>query len=248
MQVLEKYIYVKKICKLLAITCICIAVFSYAKKEYSNPDFGKTFGTKAQAAKQKLQSLNEQFLLCSKLCSEKIVFMQSLVFPEVMRYNSLKDGIETESLRTLYVQFGQEYANFSIGIFQMKPTFAVQVETKAKQLLPNSIYKDLQLMYEETDEESIREKRVERLQDDEWQLVYLTAFICICNETCKQKSFVDNKEKLQWYATVYNAGFDKTDTYISQKIKQENFYLNQGMPEKKFKYAAIASWYYNKPL
>jgi hypothetical protein len=248
MQALEKYIYVKKICKLLAVSIICIVVFSYAKKEYSNPNFGKTFGTKAEKATKKIHSLNEQFTLCSKLCAQDVVFMQSLVFPEVMRYNSLKDDIETESLRTLYVQFGQEYANFSIGIFQMKPTFAVQVETKAKQLLPDSIYKELQLVYEETDEESIREKRVDRLQDDEWQLVYLTAFICICNETYKQKTFANNKEKLQWYATIYNTGFDKSEQYISQKIKQENFYLNQGMPEKKFKYAAIASWYYSNPF
>jgi hypothetical protein len=242
---IKTFISAKSAYKILGLLCLILVAFSYAKKEYSNPDFGKTFGTKAEKATKKLQSLNEQFTLCSKLCAQDVVFMQSLVFPEVMRYNSLKDDIETESLRTLYVQFGQEYANFSIGIFQMKPTFAVQVETKAKQLLPDSIYKELQLPYEETDEESIREKRVDRLQDDEWQLVYLTAFICICNETYKQKAFVSDKEKLQWYATIYNTGFDKKEAYISQKIKQENFYLQQGMPEKKFKYAAIASWYFS---
>jgi hypothetical protein len=156
----KTFISAKSAYKIIALLCLILVAFSYAKKEYSNPDFGKTFGTKAEKATKKLHSLNEQFTLCSKLCAQDVVFMQSLVFPEVMRYNSLKDDIETESLRTLYVQFGQEYANFSIGIFQMKPTFAVQVETKAKQLLPDSIYKELQLPYEETDEESIREKRV----------------------------------------------------------------------------------------
>ncbi len=240
----KKFIYVKNVCKAIGLLCIILLAFSYAKKEYSNPDFGKTFGTKAEAASDKLQSLNEQFLLCSKLCSEKVVFMQSLVFPEVMRYNSLKDDIETESLKTLYVQFGQEYANFSIGIFQMKPTFAIQVEIKAKELLSDSIYKELQLMYENTDEEGIREERVERLQDNEWQLVYLTAFICICNERYKNKKFETTTEKLQYYATVYNTGFDKTEGYIYKKIKQENFYLQQGMPNKKFKYGAIAAWYF----
>jgi hypothetical protein len=240
------FISAKNAYKIIGLLIICVIVFSYAKKEYTNADFGKTFGNKAKAAKLKLNNLNESFELCSKLCKETPLFMQSIVFPEVMRYNSLKDDIETESLKTLYVQFGQEYANFSIGIFQMKPTFAVQVETKAKQLLPDSIYKELQLNYEEKDEELIREKRVERLQDNEWQLVYLTAFTCICNEVCKHKSFSSMQEKLQWYATIYNAGFDKTEAYISQKIKQENFYLQQGMPNKKFKYAAIATWYYLK--
>ncbi len=245
---IKMFISAKNAYKIPGLLCLVLIAFSYAKKEYSNPDFGKTFGTKAEKATKKLQSLNEQFMLCSKLCAKDIAFMQSIVFPEVMRYNSLKDDIETESLKTLYVQFGQEYANFSIGIFQMKPTFAVQVETKAMQLLPDSIYKELQLGYEETDEEEVREKRIERLQDNEWQLVYLTAFIVICNETYKQKAFVSEQEKLQWFATIYNAGFDKTEACMSQKIKQENFYLQQGMPDKKFKYAAIASWYYNNPL
>jgi hypothetical protein len=231
--------------KIAVLLTICIVFFSYVKKEYNNADFGKTFDSKATTAKDRLQKLNESFVLCSKLCNQSPLFMQSIVFPEVMRYNSLKDGIETESLKTLYVQFGQEYANFSIGLFQMKPSFAVQVETKVKQLLADSIYRELQLEYEEKDEEDLREKRIERLQDNEWQLVYLTSFICICNEIYKQMQFKSEEEKLQWYATIYNAGFDKTNEYISKKIKQEHFYLDQGMPDKKFKYAAIASWYYS---
>ncbi len=246
-QIMAKKIFTsaKNAYKIVFLVLICFIFFSYAKKEYSNPDFGKTFSNKAIQAKNKLQKLNEGFVLCSIQCNQTPMFMQSLVFPEVMRYNSLKDDIETESLKTLYVQFGQEYANFSIGIFQMKPTFALEVETKAKQLLSDSIYKELQLMYENTDEEGIREERVERLQDNEWQLVYLTAFICICNELYKNKKFETTTEKLQYYATVYNAGFDKTEDYIYKKIKQDNFYLQQGMPKKKFKYAAIVNWYYS---
>ncbi|MBL0144786.1 MAG: hypothetical protein IPP48_02535 [Chitinophagaceae bacterium] len=190
--------------------------------------------------------MDSNFALCAPVCRANSRFMQSIVFPEVMRYNSLKDGIEAESLRTLYVQFGEEYANFSIGLFQMKPTFAVQVEEKAKQLLPDSIYKELQLSYETTDKESIRANRVERLQDNDWQLVYLTAFVCICNEIYKDKKFETTTEKLQWYATVYNAGFNKSETYISKKTQEDNFYLQQNMPDKKFKYAAIAAWFYKK--
>lgn len=241
---IKTFISAKNAYRIIALLIVSILIFSYARKQYTNADFGKKFGSKAIDAKLKLQRLNESFELCSKLCNASPLFMQSVIFPEVMRYNSLKDDIETESLKTLYVQFGQEYANFSIGIFQMKPTFAIEVETKAKLLLHDSIYKELQLSYEQNNEELIREKRVERLQDNEWQLVYLTAFICICNETYKKKAFVSDKEKLQWYATIYNAGFDKTDAYISKKIKEENFYLEQGMPDKKFKYAAIATWHF----
>jgi hypothetical protein len=220
--------------------------FVYLKQWYTNPDFGATFGTKADRAIEKLVQKKEGFALCAPLCGVSTRFMEALVFPEVMRYNSIKDGIETESLRTLYVQFGSDYANFSIGLFQMKPTFAVAVETKAKQLLPDSIYKELQLEYTASGTEDIRQERVERLQDDDYQLVYLTAFIAICNKIYQHKNFATETDQLQWYATVYNAGFDKTDAYISQKINQENFYLQQGMPGKKFRYAAIAAWYYGR--
>jgi hypothetical protein len=40
------------------------------------------------------------------------------------------------------------------------------------------------------------------------------------------------------------AGFDRTNAYLEKKIEQENFYLEQGMPGKKFRYAAIVKWIY----
>lgn len=230
---------------IICILLICTG-FYVAKKIYSNPDFGKTFGPKAIAAEKKLVALEQNFILCASICKNSSRFMQSIVFPEVMRYNSLKDGIEAESLRTLYVELGEEYANFSIGLFQMKPTFAVQVEEKAKQLLPAGIYKELQLAYTVTNETQVRRERVNRLQDDDWQLVYLTAFISICDSLYTNQTFTNNTEKMQWYATVYNAGFDKSNEYIAKKITAANFYLQNGMPGKKYNYAAIAKWYYTK--
>lgn len=231
---------------IIVFSAMLYVLFVFSKKAYNDADFGKTFGSKAIEAEKKIGSLQEGFELCGLLCHEKPLFLQSIIFPELMRYNELKDGIETESLRTLYVQLGEEYANFSIGIFQMKPSFAIQVETKAKQLLRDSIYKELQLAYAETSNETIREKRVQRLEDDNWQQVYLCAFVCICNELYKTKTFKNDTEKIQWYATVYNAGFNKSDTYIAKKIDEANFYLSQGMPGKKFKYAAIVKWFYAK--
>jgi len=243
------FTYAKRFYKAIVLTLvsaiICIA-FICAKRMYTQADFGKTFGAKAIAAEKQLNALQEEFALCKNICNADTKFMQSIVFPEVMRYSSIKDGVEAESLRTLYVQFGAAYANFSIGLFQMKPTFAEQVEVKSKQLLPQNIYKELQLAYTSTDEQSIRQQRVERLQDKDWQMVYLTAFISLCNEIYRTRTFSSPTEKLQWYATVYNAGFDRTNVFIKSKIEQDNFYLNQQMPGKKFKYAAIAAWFYNK--
>jgi hypothetical protein len=242
------FICAKKFYSLLVIGLALLLSISFVfiKKRVANPDFGNTFGTKAVKAAAILDAQQANFDTCAKLCGQSSRFMQSIVFPEVMRYNSLKDGIEAESLRTLYVEFGKDYANFSIGLFQMKPTFAEQVETKAKQLLSGSTYNELQLAYTATSEEDIRMERVERLQDKDYQLVYLTAFVAICNALYKDTYFSNETERLQWYATAYNAGFDKPGSYIATKIKQDNFYLQQGMPEKKFRYAAVAAWFYGQ--
>ncbi|MBX9784125.1 MAG: hypothetical protein K2X48_12620 [Chitinophagaceae bacterium] len=238
---------VKKYYKLLTVAAGCavlLSAFVLAKKQYSNPDFGKTFGTKAATAQQKLQTMNNSFELCGSICRSSKLFMQSIVFPEVMRFNELKDDIETESLRTLYVQFGKDYADFSVGLFQMKPSFAELLELNAKRLLTDSMYHELQLNYQSSDAATIRSERIKRLQDADWQLIYLTAFICVCNELYKHKTFNNETEKMQWYAAVYNSGFDKADRYITKKITEENFYLQQGMPGKKFRYAAVAKWFY----
>lgn len=243
---IPRFIYAKRFYRLLfiGIALVAIAGFAYWGRQITNPDFGASFGSKATRAAAVLQQQEANFALCAPLCSVSPRFMQAVVFPEVMRYNTLKDGIETESLRTLYVQFGEDYANFSIGLFQMKPSFAETVETKAKQLLTDSVYQELQLSYAVTNPETIRQQRVERLQDKEYQLVYLTAFIAICNHLYQHCTFTNETEKLQWYATVYNAGFDKTDAFIAQKIKEGHFYLQQGMPGKKFRYAAVAAWFF----
>jgi hypothetical protein len=225
---------------------VVIVFFVFVKQQYSNADFGNTFGVKAEAAETKLLSMKDRFTLCAGICNSSENFMQAIVFPEVMRYNTLKDDIEAESLRVLYVQFGKEYANFSVSTFQMKPSFAEEVETKAKELLPDSVYNELQLGYTVSDEETVRSQRLKRLLDEDWQMIYLTAFTALCDTIYNYKVFSSALEKLQWYATVYNAGFGRADAFIEQKIAEDNFYLGQQMPEKKFKYAAIATWFYTK--
>lgn len=147
-----------------------------------------------------------------------------------MRYSEWKDDIETESLRALYVQFGKEYADFSVGLFQMKPSFAEQVEEKARLLLPANIYNELQLGYQSNDAQIIRQERIDRLRDADWQLVYLTSFVALCNEWYKDHYFSSELERLQWYATVYNAGLDRSNEYISKKLARSGFILFKACP------------------
>src|SRR5512133_283654 len=59
----------------------------------------------------------------------------SVVFPELVRYSALRDKMETTLLKALYVNLGDEYANFSIGHFQIKPSFASIIREEAPKAL-----------------------------------------------------------------------------------------------------------------
>jgi hypothetical protein len=237
-----------RLCWLIGLTVSLCTAMVFAMKQYGEADFGSAFSVKAEGADRQLQDLQESFALCAQHTNTSPQFLQSLVFPEIMRYQQWKDDVETESLRTLYVQLGEAYADFSIGPFQMKPSFAKAVEEKAVALLSPALLRELELQYTTADPVMIRMQRVERLSDAAWQMVYLTAFVSICHRLYGHKKFASEEERLSWYATVYNAGFQQSDAMIAEKIKAHHFYLQQGMPGKKFRYAAVARWCYQRLL
>ena len=53
---------------------------------------------------------------------------EAVVFPELVLYSALQDCIETTAVKGLYLQGGTRGADFSIGRFQMKPSFAEALE------------------------------------------------------------------------------------------------------------------------
>ena len=55
-------------------------------------------------------------------------FVTAIVYPELLRYNYIQDFIETSGLELLYMHYGAKTADFSIGHFQMKPSFAEHIE------------------------------------------------------------------------------------------------------------------------
>jgi len=59
----------------------------------------------------------------------------AIIFPELVRYSALRDKMEITLLKALYINLGENYANFSIGQFQMKPSFAEMVREQAPDAL-----------------------------------------------------------------------------------------------------------------
>jgi hypothetical protein len=167
-------------------------------------------------------------------------FALAIVFPELIRFSSLQNYIELQGLFTLYVQYGASYANFSVGHFQMKPTFAEQIEKDAGIYLNDRIFKPETM----ANSPVFRLERVKRLQSINWQVQYLILFIRIMDlkfQTIKWKS---SGEKLKFYATAYNCGYFHSNNYIQSKIKTVNFHVALFTSADHYSYCDISASYF----
>ncbi len=135
----------------------------------------------------------------------------SIAFPEIIRYNRFRDFAETTALEVAYVQGGKAFADFSIGRFQMKPSF---VECLEQELL---IHNDLLIKFSDivtydTDAptEYIRSERVERLKQDSWQLKYLACFIRLAEKRFSKELNQKPTERLLILSSAYNKGLNSS--------------------------------------
>jgi hypothetical protein len=169
-------------------------------------------------------------------------FGKAVVFPEVIRYSALQDVIETGALCTLYAQYGQKYADFSIGRFQMKPSFAWLIERDVRQLTNLSDH-DL-ARTDTTDTPQARLARVKRLESAEWQVKYLVAFILIMDSRYGKEYPAEDERKLGFYATAYNCGYNHSAVIIKRNMARADFHTGLTRSGKCYNYADIAADYY----
>jgi len=171
-------------------------------------------------------------------------FSTAIVFPEIMRYSAIKDVIETTALELVYVNNGAEAADFSIGRFQMKPSF---VESLEKEICTNDslteVYQEILLSINYTEKEK-RQLRVERLKNTKWQLIYLHAFIAVCDERFKKSVYKNKNEKLILYATAYNSGFNQSAERLIKKSIKKCFPYGEKHEGTQYAYSDISNYYF----
>ncbi len=130
----------------------------------------------------------------------------AIALPEVIRYKGWQNDLERMALEQFYVKGGKIEADFSIGYFQMKPSFIEDLECEIVEnphllqefshLIPNGDWS----------QEKSRKFRIERLNITHLQFEYLCAFYKIMeNKYCD----IDEKNKLNFFASAFNYGFKK---------------------------------------
>lgn len=167
----------------------------------------------------------------------------AVVFPELVRYSALRDKMETTLLKTLYRNLGDDYADFSIGVFQIKPSFAEKIREESRSL-PGWRMK---IMFRRSSSyKNVREYRsaiIADLEDPQSEFNYIIAFFKIC-ENHFPIEFPDEETKIKFLATAYNTGFWKTKEEI-EKMSYSKFYNTKLFSTENYSYADISLFWYN---
>jgi hypothetical protein len=211
-------------------------------------DYKKDFGNNYTHATQWLQLNSTGFEQAASLFNIPVRNLKAIVFPELIRYNTVYDAIEINSLKYLYVSEGKDYADFSVGNFQMKPSFAEMVEQDANQYLDEDF---LQLSGFDklkglADNEDNRKERIARITSAQQQLIYLCAFYKICDTKFADKVFASVNEKVKFYAACYNAGYWRSYESLLAVQAKNYFHTGKFFTTANYNYAAISNYYFEQ--
>jgi hypothetical protein len=168
----------------------------------------------------------------------------AVVFPELIRYSALRDKIEIQALLSLYVQYGKNYSDFSIGYFQMKPSFAENLE---KEYISYRGTRDQLIERIDTADNAIsRKNRLERMITTFGQVRYLAMFLIVMNKRKAETSFPEETEYIRYLASAYNYGF-QSDISRLQEVSKENYFYSGLIPTAtKYNYSDISTDFFNK--
>ncbi|HTH55773.1 MAG TPA: hypothetical protein VL728_06980 [Cyclobacteriaceae bacterium] len=205
-------------------------------------DYRKIFSSDYEAAIQFLANEEKWMDVIIQSHGLRPKEVKAIVFPELMRYNSFQDKMETFALESLYIQQGKTYANFSIGRFQIKPSFAENIEIDLIKKFGESEMKNF-LNTPTTDTvQSLeaRSARMKRIKEKETQLEYVCLFFRLMEQ--RYPIWETEEEKIKFFASAYNSDYQKSSNEVKQFISKKFFHTGFAAM-KKYSYADIA-WYY----
>lgn len=231
------FMHAGKFYKLLIFLILALAGFRMDPE----PDYRKEFGSDYSDAEELAAKIRPLLILYARTFQEDPALIESIVFPELIRYNRLYDVFETGSLCLLYSRFGSDYANFSIGYFQMKPDFAKSLEEFMANLQEIDWAKRLEIgNLNGADDFNHRMDRIRRLQDSTWEMRYLIAFIKCCRIKHHIGKNQDPQSQIRFLSTAYNAGWQLSTNEIHERAAKTFFHLEHFNPARKYNYSDIA--------
>lgn len=230
--------------KLIAILFLfLISVSAISKNIDNNSKIRFDFNFKSEGIEYYRKEMNRAFSLLKK--KKKFIDIElnttdkaqilSIAFPEIIRYDSYSDYLETTSNRVLYVNNGKEASDFSTGYFQMKPSFLENLENYVANNESLKLYQ--WIVIQNKDEKEARKERITRLENFQWQLRYLKVFWFVAEYKYQNIGFKNTQDKIRFYATAYNYGFTNPESEITKYQSAKKFPPGETTFTHKFAFA-----------
>ncbi len=213
--------------KLIVILFLFLSTSTAIKKNSIDENYN--FTREKAGIERYRQEINRAFSLLKKqkrfidleLNTNEKVQILSVAFPEIIRYDSYSDYLETSSNRLLYVNKGKDASDFSTGYFQMKPSFLEDLENYIANTESLKVYD--WILIQKKDEKAIRKERINRLENFQWQLKYLKVFWYVAEYKYQHIDFKTTDDKIRFFATAYNYGFTKPENEITKYQSAKKF-------------------------
>lgn len=170
-------------------------------------DYRKVFGKDWISAERYIKEHHAEWEREFAIFGVDCHMAEAIVFPELIRYTMWKDEIERAAVNGLYVLKGRGAADFSIGRFQMKPSFAEEVEQAWNR---SSLAQEYGFSFNLSDNAEARRSRIRRLSSEQGQCRYLAIFILLLQQRLPQLQQVSPQEQVRLLATAYNRSFSAT--------------------------------------
>jgi len=212
----------------------------------NNKGFEVEFKYEISAAKEQYKLIEKQINSTAKKHKTDSLIISAIVFPELMRYSIFSDFFETKILEYYYIEKGAEAADFSIGIFQMKPSFIEQLEAEVNNYDSLRKYNFIS-QFKAQQIQQIREERLRRLKDVSWQITYINCFYNLIEAKFQNLIFKNKEDKLKFYASAYNHGFNCSASEINKWISIKSYPHGYGNKKSNYCYADV-SWYFYSQL
>lgn len=230
----------KKTRKLLFVSFLLAVLLRQADAQ--TLDYREIFGDDWQKALVFLETNNDWLKPVLEKYNIPYSTAIAIVFPELVRYSALRDKMEITLLKTLYRNLGDDYADFSVGVFQIKPSFAEKIREEAYALMGNKA----RALFKKPS--SFKEKRlyrasiIEDLEEPEKEFKYIIAFFKICEDRFST-GFHDDEAKIRFLATAYNTGFWKSEKEIKD-ISDRKFFNTKLFKTENYPYADVSLFWY----
>jgi hypothetical protein len=221
----------------------------------AQPNYAKIYAQDYQKATDFVQKEQAKILAAAQKYELEPKAIMAIVFPELIRYNAFRDFFEAGALEYAYIYQGTTAADFSIGFFQIKPSFVEQIEALVKanpqQNWARPFVEEFKYSFMESKVGSAeRRRRHERLQSIDWQLKYLCCFYrYVSFKFAEPLKKLSPTEQIRFIATTYNAGFNHSAESIMKRQKQRFFPDGIAYPQKdQYNYADVSIYAYQKTL